>query len=95
MADHSCETDRCRMAYAVPFTIWDLRLYLDTHPDDREALEKYRCLCREAGDCGACRGPMSVLSVSADDRCVLDDRWSWIDGPWPWETDANCKRGGV
>jgi len=93
VAEHNCGKDNCRMAYAVPFAIWDLRLYLDTHPDDREAIEKFRCLCREAGMCCACCGPMSMLPASADDRCVLEEHWNWIDGPWPWEPEANCGKG--
>ncbi len=35
--------------YALPFAAWDLRLYLDTHPDDECALREYRRLCAMAG----------------------------------------------
>ncbi len=35
--------------YALPFAAWDLRLYLDTHPEDECALREYRRLCAMAG----------------------------------------------
>ena len=36
--------------YAIPFAAWELRLYLDTHPDDERALAAYRQLCASQGD---------------------------------------------
>lgn len=36
--------------YALPFAAWELRLYLDTHPNDERALAAYRQLCSAAGD---------------------------------------------
>lgn len=36
--------------YALPFAAWELRLYLDTHPNDERALSAYRQLCAASGD---------------------------------------------
>ena len=61
---------------ARSFAAWEVRLYLDTHPEDASALALYRRLC--AQECGGY-------------ACVPHgrDRWSWIDDPWPWEREAN------
>ena len=40
----------CMNEYALPFAAWELRLYLDTHPNDERALAAYRQLCAAAGD---------------------------------------------
>lgn len=71
--------------YAKAFAIWELRLYLDTHPCDTCALKKYSELC---GGCG-CEG--NERSYGCLPREMYDcDRWRWIDDPWPWEYEANC-----
>lgn len=44
--------------YALPFAAWELRLYLDTHPDDERALAAYKQLCAAQGGCTyACHTP--------------------------------------
>ena len=69
------------------FAIQDLALYLDTHRDDREALETYRAYqqmyqqCREQYQ--AKFGPMNHMSP---DHC---DNYRWLDDPWPWEYSKN------
>ena len=69
------------------FAIQDLALYLDTHRDDREALETYRTYqqmyqkCREQYQ--AKYGPMNHMSP---DHC---DDYRWLDDPWPWEYSKN------
>ena len=67
--------------YAVPFAAWEMRLYLDTHPDDRQAMAAYWNFCSQA----PCRGNYACLSGR---ECTYD-RWNWIDDPWPWEAEAN------
>lgn len=74
--------------YAYPFAAWDVRLYLDTHPDDAGALETYRSLCRQAQNAGMpCGG--SACHIPDDDAA----NWTWISDPWPWEPDANTVSG--
>ena len=74
--------------YAYPFAAWDVRLYLDTHPDDAGALETYRSLCRQAQNAGMpCGG--SACHIPDDNAA----NWTWISDPWPWEPDANTVSG--
>ena len=64
------------------FTIWELRLYLDTHPCDQRALAMLREKCREM-DCDCMR--MHCASGS-------ETRWDWLEEPWPWEFTRCCRR---
>ena len=68
------------------FAIQELALYLDTHRDDREALELYRQyqkLYHEGMKMYAQKcGPMNHL-------CPGEGPYMWLDDPWPWEYCAN------
>ena len=71
----------------MAFAIQELALYLDTHRDDREALELYQSYqesyhkllqeytrsCRPLNHRGPTKG-----------NC-----YQWLDDPWPWEYAAN------
>ena len=65
------------------FAIDDIKLFLDTHPDDKKALEyyqKYRHLHEQTlNDYVKQFGPISP------DQVENANRWTWIDTPWPWE----------
>ena len=72
---------------ALLFAIQELALYLDTHRDDREALELYRTYqkmyangMQEYGDRN---GPMTHMQPGQGDD------YRWLDDPWPWEYSAN------
>lgn len=83
--DNMDRMDRRLAEYALPFVAWELRLFLDTHPDDSRALAEYRSLCAKAG--------CSSYACLPDCACGKD-RWNWIDDPWPWEASANLPAGG-
>ena len=68
------------------FAIQELALYLDTHRDDKEALDLYRSLQklyhqgREKYE--KMYGPLNHMSVT-------EGEYKWLDDPWPWEYAAN------
>ena len=68
---------------ALGFALHELALYLDTHRDDKEALELYHQYQRIHHDGMMAYskeyGPMS--HGMPGDR----DRYAWLDDPWPWE----------
>lgn len=70
----------------LSFLVYDVALFLDTHPDDIAALnyyDKYRNLCAEAIlDYEQQYGPISISNVD------IKNKWSWIEKPWPWEMEA-------
>lgn len=68
------------------FIIHDLQLYLDTHPGDKETLEKikeYREQLRPIKRTFEEKyGPLF-----ANNCCK--NRWKWVNTPWPWENEED------
>lgn len=69
------------------FAIQELALYLDTHRDDREALELYQSYQQMYQRCEeefkrTC-GPLNHTTA------VHGDQYTWLDDPWPWEYCRN------
>lgn len=75
---------------ALNFAIQELALYLDTHREDREALEQYQAYQQMYEHClmeyKKKHGPMNHLRKSESES------YDWLDDPWPWEY---CKNKGV
>ena len=71
----------------LAFAIQELALYLNTHQDDREALELYqqyqqmhhKCLNEYTERCG----PMNHQTPTSGNQ------YRWLKDPWPWEYAAN------
>lgn len=75
--------------HALDFAILELKLFLDTHPCDQQALaqrQEYmttRAMLIETYE--AQYGPYVVTA-----KQVKGNRWSWVDSPWPWEYGKEC-----
>ena len=71
----------------LSFALDDVTLFLDTHPTDRMAIEyynKYKVLRERAyREFTEKYGPISNYDVN------VRNRWTWVDGPWPWEIEGN------
>lgn len=71
---------------AVQFAMWELHLYLDSHPYCKETAKKLAAYREEYDKLTAeyekAYGPLNETSRSTS-------RWAWISDPWPWETEAN------
>lgn len=70
----------------LSFRLYDLTLFLDTHPtencalkDYNETLNKYKIMVKNFEKL---YGPLTLGSI--DEKAA---KWQWIEGPWPWE---NC-----
>lgn len=82
MDNNACALRRRIGAYR--FAVWEMTLYLDTHPDCAAALEKLRELQAVTGRLvEEYEGQYGTLVLTSDEAC--GERWSWVDGPWPWE----------
>lgn len=72
---------------ALGFAIQELALYLDTHREDREALELYQQYQQMYADCleryQQQIGPMNHQTPTDGNE------YTWLDDPWPWEYAAN------
>mgnify|MGYP005794178443 FL=1 len=80
------ENDRVtllRRLQICEFTLVECNLYLDTHPNDAEALKyykKYLQMCKETKEEFVRKyGPITAADVTSDTT------WTWICDPWPWE----------
>jgi spore coat protein JB len=69
----------------VSFVITDMLLYLDTHPDEQQALDfiKDHIVMRNNALKIYSRlyGPLTI--DTADDNA--SNSWEWVNTPWPWE----------
>ena len=84
MNERSQLMQRIRM---YDFALYDLMLYLDTHPDCRKAagmFAKYRAE-REKAVSEYVEKYGAVKALQTD----TSKRWSWGAGPYPWEQEAN------
>ena len=72
---------------ALGFAVQELALYLDTHRDDREALELYRSYQqlyeKILEEYRKNHGPLNHMSPSNAEH------FDWLDDPWPWEYSKN------
>lgn len=77
-----------RFINEISFAVVDTLLYLDTHPNDLDALEFFRIHNRKRN--AALReyeqrfGPLTI--ETADDS--VSRSWEWMQQPWPWEGGA-------
>lgn len=66
---------------AYEFSINELALYLDTHPEDQKALCLHRKYCKELKELKdkyqRVYGPLTI-----NYPC---NKWRWLEEPWPWE----------
>lgn len=76
-----------RKISALRFSMWELHLFLDSHPNNAEAsrkMDEYRKKYNELiTEYEAAYGPLNEISSKTS-------RWEWVSGPWPWETEVNA-----
>ncbi|WP_018131725.1 spore coat protein CotJB [Effusibacillus pohliae] len=69
---------------AIDFVLVELNLYLDTHPNDAQAIRQYNQHVQErwklAQEFECHYGPLTHFGHSYSDA-----PWQWSEGPWPWE----------
>ena len=82
-----CRTGNIReKVRELSFALYETVLYLDAYPSDTVALEYYNTLLGELEEATETYekkyGPLTMYGNNAS-------RWSWIESPWPWESEAN------
>lgn len=74
---------------AIDFAITDIKLYLDTHPGDGEAIRLYNNLVAKRlamfDSYQSMFGPLVAEAYTGS-----DGEWDWTDNPWPWQP-AECR----
>lgn len=65
---------------SIQFAMWEMRVYLDTHLDNKEAqklYEKYKAQYeKEKAEFEEKFGPITLSSNNSDE---------WLKDPWPWD----------
>lgn len=78
-----------RRIYAYSFAMWELHIYLDTHPNDCQAAAKHeeykKALDEMTAQYEAAYGPLHQTPRDAS-------RWAWISDPWPWDPNEEANK---
>lgn len=76
-----------RRIQAEDFALYEAVLYLDGHPNCKKALRFYEehkkiaAMLKEAYR--EAFGPLTAFENPSNEK------WQWVEGPWPWEKEAN------
>ena len=72
----------------VSFAVDDVKLFLDTHPYDEEALQYFdefkKQRVQAMKEYAKYYGPLTL-----DTAAESWDRWNWVLEPWPWQ-EGGC-----
>lgn len=70
---------------SIQFAAWELHMYLDTHPNDKYAKEKYKKYIAEyeflLAEYEKVFGPIKQQTAKGN---------AWLSDPWPWDNDREC-----
>lgn len=68
---------------ATDFAEHELTLFLDTHPEDKKALELHRSVAQKLKMLKEMYNEQfaPITSTNSTDP----NEWTWISNPWPWE----------
>ncbi|MFB9327492.1 spore coat protein CotJB [Paenibacillus aurantiacus] len=68
----------------LDFALVELNLYLDTHPNDMQAVTQYNQLAQQRKQCAIHfehqYGPLMNFGHSFSKY-----PWQWVESPWPWQ----------
>ncbi|KGX87994.1 spore coat protein CotJB [Pontibacillus litoralis] len=69
---------------AVDFVLVELTLYLDTHPQDYQAIQQFNQYAKQSKHLKkqyeSLYGPLRQYGESYSSY-----PWNWADAPWPWQ----------
>lgn len=72
-----------RKIRSIDFAIWEVHIFLDTHPNDTEGLALFAKYSKRrdilVAEYEQKYGPLDMRSVTNDTR------WKWVSDPWPWD----------
>ncbi len=74
-----------RKISAVDFAIHDIELFLDSHPENKKAIDLLGQYRKWRNDLVAEYEQKYGDFVTGVGDVKTKTPWSWIKGPWPWE----------
>ena len=75
-----------KRVYAARFACWELHLFLDTHPNNKDAIRKLEEYTAKAD---RLKKEYEEKSGPLGDSSQETTRWAWVSDPWPWEKEGN------
>ncbi len=77
-----------RQLQSLGFAMYETALYLDTHPEDKNALavfDRYNEMYKRATEeYSKAYGPLTISdTTNAKEHGV----WQWATEPWPWQSE--------
>ncbi len=89
MSDNKpCRKELLDWINIVSFAVDDVKLFLDTHPHNTDALEYFdefqKQRMQALKEYAKYYGPLTI-----DTTCTPAESWAWINEPWPWQ-EGGC-----
>lgn len=88
MRQSSSRQDLLRNVQELGFACLDLNLYLDNHPDDKNAVNAYNTLAVQFAQAKCAYeskyGPLTNFGYAPSKY-----PWQWVNQPWPWDKEFN------
>lgn len=82
--DQMSQEQLLRLITLTKFAMVDANLYLDTHPDDEEAIRYFQVNSKLYGEAmenyAKAYGPLTISHAHHNDKY-----WDWVNQPWPWQ----------
>ncbi len=75
-----------RRIWAYQFALYDLGLFLDTHPCDEQGM-KLRHIYKDRLEKLICEYEQHYGPYVQTQQDVTDSWKDWVTAPWPWETN--------
>ena len=79
--------DKDKMLYeimALDFALTDLKLFLNSHPDDANSIELFNNIVNKrkvmVDSYQSMFGPLVAETYAGS-----ESTWDWVDIPWPWD----------
>ncbi|MDQ0213724.1 spore coat protein JB [Oikeobacillus pervagus] len=69
---------------AVDFVVIELALYLDTHPDDMDAIRQYNAFVQKSIKLKN-NFEKNYGSLTSFGYSFSRHPWDWKEAPWPWQ----------
>lgn len=73
-----------RKIQALSFAKVEAELYLDTHPENTNAIDYYKKILAELDE-AMTKYQNEYSPIFAEG--IVGNRWAWVDDNWPWHTD--------
>jgi len=88
--DNISRLELLRQIQMLDFYAVELNLFLDTHPNDQQALQDYSYIIQQSEQLRNVYTERFGPLLNFHKANINENRWNWIDNPWPWE---NKKEG--